>query len=175
MKRSVKITNVGESFAFGVTTDSYEQVYIPASIVKAFIIERDDDLDFILVPNKIDKSGSVPWFATYLLDGEDDEEETTAHEPEPKPAPKLDLKEEACRVINERPNGSIFTTSLVAELINQKHGTQHTSDNISAYLDALHSEGRVARAAVNQKKSDNAKYSLWAADHGAFKNAVKID
>lgn len=172
MKKSVIITNTAENFAFGITKDTYEQVYIPASIVKAFEIERDDTIDFILMPNKIDRSGNVPWFATYLVDEEDDETETTAPEPVTPPKPKLDLKEEALRVIHEKPTGSIFTTSLVAEYINQKHGTQHSSENISAYLDALHAEGRVARAAVNQKKSDNAKYSLWAADHGAFKNAV---
>lgn len=166
MKKAVTVTNVSETFAFGITRDTYEQVYIPASIVKSFVIERDDDLDLVLVPNKTDRSGNVPWFATYLIDDEEVEEEPA------KPEPKLDLKEEAFNVIHEQPQDSIFTTSLVAQHINQKHGTQHTSENISAYLDALHVEGRVARAAVNQKKSDNAKYSLWAADHAAFKNAV---
>ena len=166
MRKMVTITKVAETFAFGITKDTYEQVYIPASIVKSFILEEGEDIEFAVVPNKNDRSQNVPWFATFLIEDDGPEDE-----PQPEPV-KLDLKAEALKAMASLPENSIFTTSLVAELINRKHGTNHEADNISAYLDALHTEGNVARAAVNQTKSDKAKYSLWALDYKAFKTMV---
>ena len=167
MKREIIITNVRDTFAFGITTDTYEQVYIPRSIVSKFDLEPDDEVDCIIIPNANDHNGNVPWFATFIVDAGDDEDEEEAAPP-PPPAPKLNVKDAVYNVIAK--TNRIFASSDVAEEVNKRHGTDFKADNISAYLDSLHGEGKVARAMVNQTKSDFAKYSLWAHDLNTFTN-----
>ena len=163
MKKEIIITNVRDTFAFGITADTYEQVYIPRSIVAKFDLEPDDEVDCIVIPNANDHNGTVPWFATFMVDIGEEEEE-----PAPPPAPKLNVKDAVYDVIAK--TNRIFASSDVAEEVNKRHGTDFKADNISTYLDSLHGDGKVARAMVNQTKSDHAKYSLWAHDLNTFKN-----
>lgn len=165
MKKLTIITTVRDTFAFGITPDTYEQVYIPASITKRFDLEVDEEVEFAVVPNTRDASGTVPWFAVHLV--EEDEPEPVAP-PAPVAPPKLDIKDAVYNIV--RATDRVFTTGDIAKELNTKHGTEHTPENISAYLDSLHIAGKVARAAVNQTKSDYAKYSLWARDLNLFKN-----
>jgi len=164
MRKTVIITVVRDNFAFGVTEDTFEQVYIPASLTKKFVLETDDEVECALVPNQHDRTGNVPWFATFIMDEVDDEEEA---EPTPPPAPKVSIKDAIYNIISS--TNRIFTSGDVAEEVNAKHNTDMNAEKISSYLDSLHGEGKVARAMVNQTKSDYAKYSLWTHDLNTFK------
>ena len=168
MKKTVIITTVRDTFAFGVTEDTYEQVYIPASLVKKFVFEPDDAVECALIVNAHDKTGNVPWFATFIMDEDEDDEEEATPTPAPAPAPKVSIKDAIYNIISN--TNRVFTSGDVAEEVNEKHGTELNADKISAYLDSLHGEGKVARATVNQSKSDYARYSLWAHNLNTFKN-----
>ena len=51
MKKTVIITTVRDTFAFGITEDTFEQVYIPASLVKKFVLEPDDEIECAIIPS----------------------------------------------------------------------------------------------------------------------------
>ena len=166
MKITAIITNVRDTFAFGITPDTYEQVYIPASITRRFELELDEEVELAVVPNTRDTTGAVPWFAVHLV--EEEEEPEPVAPPAPPAPPKLDIKDAVYNIVCATDR--VFTTGDIAKDLDTKHGTEHTPENISAYLDSLHIAGKVARAAVNQTKSDYAKYSLWARELNLFKN-----
>src|SRR6056300_470668 len=68
MRKEIIITTATETFAFGVTSDTYEQVYIPAGLQKMFDLQSDDIVMAVLRPNDSPRSDQVPFYAVYIID-----------------------------------------------------------------------------------------------------------
>lgn len=168
MRKEIIITTATESFAFGVTSDTYEQVYIPASLQKLFDLRQDDIVRAVLRPNEGPKASQVPYMAIYIIDEREDDDVIEDMEPQVVVQRKVNVKQEIVAIFNDYDR--VMTSNMVAELLTLRTKQEFLGANISIYLNELHDKGVIAKAAVNQTPSEHRSvYALWAKRVSLFK------
>jgi bifunctional DNA-binding transcriptional regulator/antitoxin component of YhaV-PrlF toxin-antitoxin module len=168
MRKEIIITTASETFAFGVTSDTYDQVYIPASLQKMFDLKQDDIVTAILRPNEGPKASQVPYFAIFIVDESADDDVLEDIEPPVVEPPKLNVKKEIADIFSDYDR--VMTSNMVAELLTLRTKKEFIGSNISIYLNELHEKGVIAKAAVNQSPSEHRSvYALWAKRVSLFK------
>ena len=144
MLKEITTTFAGDHHAFAVLTDTYEQAYVPKSVVSAIKLEVGRTYRAGVVENRHDPKGQTPWFVTFiegadfgLRDGMVDEiDEDTIFSPlrdlfnaepeviEPE-APKLTMSD-IVRAAVPAMGGEPFTASelaVAAEISNSEAST----------------------------------------------------
>jgi hypothetical protein len=140
--------------AFGIRTDTGEQTFIPAAVVKASNLQEGDTAQASLAPNKHETS-NTPWFVVRihsdnpkpitLMSG------LTAIPPEPKT-----LDERAFDTIKSIRDGYLATAEVAADL-----GTDTTIAH-NALL-RLFNQGKIAKADVYASGGQSRpSFCLWA-------------
>jgi bifunctional DNA-binding transcriptional regulator/antitoxin component of YhaV-PrlF toxin-antitoxin module len=168
MRKEIIITTASETFAFGVTSDTYDQVYIPASLQKMFDLKQDDIVTAILRPNEGPKASQVPYFAVFIVDESADDDVLEDIEPPVVVQRKVNVKQEIVAIFNDY--NRVMTSNMVAELLTLRTKQEFLAANISIYLNELHEKGVIAKAAVNQTPSEHRSvYALWAKRVSLFK------
>lgn len=168
MRKEIIITTATKGFAFGVTSDTYEQVYIPASLQKLFDLQQDDIVRAVLRPNEGPKASQVPYMAIYIIDESDDDDVIEDMEPQVVVQRKVNVKQEIVAIFNDYDR--VMTSNMVAELLTLRTKQEFLGANISIYLNELHDKGVIAKAAVNQAPSEHRSvYALWAKRVSLFK------
>lgn len=172
MKKTIIVTHAAPTFGFGVDEENYEQVYIPASLMKRSQLEVDDIIDVLVRPNDNERSAEVKWFAFFIVDDLIDEDDEPEIEPETQPEPEpLDMMKEIYQTVCELDG--VATTNMIADLTSLRINREIIGASISAYLSQLHQHGKVARAAINQTPSDHrAVFALWAKDVATFRKFI---
>ena len=170
MKKTIIVTHASPTFGFGVDEDSYEQVYIPASLIQRSQIEVDDIIDVLVRPNDNERNAEVPWFAFYIIDDVIDDEPEIAPQAEPEPEP-FDMMKEIYQTVCELDG--VATTNMIADLTSLRVNREIIGANISVYLRQLHENGKIAKAGINQSPSDRrAVFALWAKDVATFRKFI---
>ncbi len=142
MLKEITTTYAGDHHAFAVLTDTFEQAYVPNSVVSSIKLEVGKTYRAGVVENRHDPKGQTPWFVTFI-EGSDfglrdklkDALETvpTAEAPitpewdpfaEPEKTP-AELVREAVDAMNGEP----FLASEVAETTGLKHNHASTCLN----------------------------------------------
>jgi hypothetical protein len=168
MRKEIIITTATQSFAFGVTSDTYEQVYVPASLQKMFDLQQDDIVKAVLRPNEGPKASLVPYMAIYIIDESADDDVLEDIEPPVVVQRKVNVKQEIVAIFNDY--NRVMTSNMVAELLTLRTKQEFLGSNISIYLNELHEKGVIAKAAVNQTPSEHRSvYALWAKRVSLFK------
>ena len=65
MLKEITITRTGDYHAFAVLTDTFEQAYVPNSVVSAAKLEVGRKYRAGVVENRHDRTGHTPWFITF--------------------------------------------------------------------------------------------------------------
>jgi hypothetical protein len=92
MLKEITITFTGDYHAFAVLTDTFEQAYVPNSVVSAANLEVGRKYRAGVVENRHDRSGQTPWFITFAEAA--DLDASSASEDESVFSPLRDLFEE---------------------------------------------------------------------------------
>lgn len=66
MLKEITTTFAGDHHAFAVLTDTYEQAYVPNSVVSAIKLEVGRTYRAGVVENRHDPKGQTPWFVTFI-------------------------------------------------------------------------------------------------------------
>lgn len=66
MLTKITTTFAGDHHAFAVLTDTYEQAYVPNSVVSAIKLEVGRTYRAGVVENRHDPKGQTPWFVTFI-------------------------------------------------------------------------------------------------------------
>jgi hypothetical protein len=165
MKAQIVVSHISDTYGFGVTTDTFEQVYIPASIVKRVALNVDNICDVIVKENMHDRSGDVPWFAVHLNNGEhmdnDDEDDLIDDDDFNDPQPSMSLEDMVMSIITsaDRP---ISTNTILHRLLDE-YGHRTTTQTLGRFISLMHERGDVARACIKQSSDQRrASFVLWA-------------
>jgi bifunctional DNA-binding transcriptional regulator/antitoxin component of YhaV-PrlF toxin-antitoxin module len=165
MRKEIIITTTSETFAFGVTSDTYDQVYIPASLQKMFDLKQDDIVTAILRPNEGPKASQVPYFAVYIID-----EDAKPAEPDPV-VPHLSTREMTLEAIKDIDAPA--TTEQIVQKLAEMFGEHTTTQSIGTELHNMHKTGLVARCCIKQIASqERASLVFWAKSVSTFQNGV---
>jgi len=133
--------------AFAVTTDG-SGVYIPQAVAGAAGVKLGEQTNAKLVKNSRDPNGRTPWLAIYL---------------EPQGGMDEAVRKSTTEDILDLLNEGYMSTTEVAEEV----GIDSQSAN--AILNALHTEGKIVKAAVYAKPNQQrASLLLWARDLTGF-------
>lgn len=170
MMKNVMVMNNSATYGFGVCTDDYSQVYIPASILRNFPLAEGNNYMMNLEKNTRNENGKVPWFATFAKVDERDPVDDTVVElddDEWEPAETICVTD---AILSIMMDDDIYLSSEIAALVSEEYSVTATSADISVRLNQLHEKGLIAKASVNQSPSEKrAKYALWALNLNAFK------
>ena len=166
MRKEIIITTATETFAFGVTSDTYEQVYIPAGLQKMFDLQSDDIVMAVLRPNDSPKSDQVPYYAVYIID-ESQQPDAEIEDIAPRPS----SREMVTAALNEVTTPA--TTEQIVQRIADIFDEQTTTQSIGTELHNMHKRGDVARCCVKQIASqERASLVFWAKTVSAFQRGV---
>ena len=66
MLKEITATFTGDYHAFAVLTDTFEQAYVPNSVVSAINVEVGRTYRAGVVENRNDPKGQTPWFVTFI-------------------------------------------------------------------------------------------------------------
>lgn len=66
MLKEITTTFAGDHHAFAVLTDTYEQAYVPNSVVSSIKLEVGRTYRAGVVENRHDPKGQTPWFVTFI-------------------------------------------------------------------------------------------------------------
>jgi hypothetical protein len=161
MRKEIIITTATETFAFGVTSDTYEQVYIPAGLQKMFDLQSDDIVTAVLRPNDSSKSDQVPYYAVYVID-----EDAKPAQPDPV-VPQLSTREMIDKAI--RKFDAPATTDQIVQQMKEMFDVQATTQSIGTELLNMHKRGDVVRCCIKSIASqDRASLVFWAKSVIAF-------
>lgn len=96
MLKEITVTYTGDHHAFAVLTETFEQAYVPKSVVSTAKLKVGRKYRAGVVENLHDRSGQTPWFITFAEAA--DLDDTSTHEDEIEDesvfAPLRDLFEE---------------------------------------------------------------------------------
>lgn len=132
--------------AFAVTGDG-SGVYVPQAVAAAANVKLGEETNAKLVRNLRDPNGRTPFMAIWIESNKISQDVTKATTED---------------IIDMLDDGYMTTAEVAAEV-----GIDSQSAN--AILNALHTEGKVVKAAVYQKPNQQrASMLLWARDIAAF-------
>ena len=144
---------------FGARMDTGDQVYIPASVVRASGVKEGDIRSANLIPNThISKSGT-PWVAVFVAVGEGEGEGEAEPAPAPaRPAPTIDdrILEAVCDLGYASTNEVAKEASVDVQLA-------------SNALLRLFNKGSLAKADVYARpNAERASFCMWAVEPKHF-------
>ena len=113
MLKEITITYTGDHHAFAVLTETFEQAYVPNSVVSSAKLEVGRKYRAGVVENRHDRSGQTPWFITFAEAA--DLDDTSAPEDESVFAPLRDLFEQ--EVEEEVAEDDVFPELTVSEIV----------------------------------------------------------
>jgi hypothetical protein len=139
--------------AFGVRTDTGEQVFLSPAVVRGSRLYEGEVVDVIVVPNA-HRDATTEWFAIRVC-----RDEVSA--PAPKPEPVLTIDDRALIAIRE--TDGYLTTAEMAELLNTDSTIAHNA------LLRLFNQGKIAKADVyGSGGQSRPSFCLWAASAKTF-------
>jgi hypothetical protein len=142
--------------AFGARIDTGEQVFVPATVVRASGAKEGGMGRAKLIPNTHPNGSNTPWVAVFV-ELHDDFTPAAASEPV-RPEPTLDdrVHEAVCDL-------GYATTSEIAKEVNTDVALTHNA------LLRLFSKGRMVKADVFARPDqDRASFCMWARDVTQF-------
>lgn len=136
MLKEITITYTGDHHAFAVLTETFEQAYVPNSVVSSAKLEVGRKYRAGVVENRHDRSGQTPWFITFAEAADLDEsvfaplrdlfeEEVEEEVVEDDVVPELTMSE-IVRAAVPSMNGEPFLASelaIVAGILNNDAST----------------------------------------------------
>ena len=137
--------------AFGARIDTGEQVFVPATVVRASGAKEGDIGNAKLIPNTHPGSSNTPWVAVFV----------SINDPAPVPAPEPVRPEPS---LDDRVHEAVCdlgyaTTSEIAKEVNTDVALTHNA------LLRLFSKGRMVKADVYARPDqDRASFCMWAKD-----------
>lgn len=139
---------------FAARIDTGEQVFVPASVVRASRANDGDIGNAKLVPNTHPNSSGTPWVAVYVA-----VQDPAKAAPEPvRPEPSIDD-----RIYQTVCDLGYATTSEIAKEVGGDLTLTHNA------LLRMFGKGRVAKADVHARaEQDRASFCMWAKDVTAF-------
>ena len=141
---------------FAARIDTGEQVFVPATVVRASGAKEGDMGRAKLIPNTHPNGSNTPWVAVFV-ELHDDFTPAAASEPV-RPEPTLDdrVHEAVCDL-------GYATTSELAKEVKADTALTHNA------LSRLFSKGRVVKADVYARPDqDRASFCMWAKDVAHF-------
>jgi len=133
---------------FAARTDTGEQAFVPASVVKASSLMEGDIAKARLIPNTHPNNAATPWVAIFVTKG--------ALSQVPKDAPKDSLDERVMRILSET---AFASTSEIADDVAADVSLTHNS------LLRLFKAKRVVKADVfADPAQERASICLWATE-----------
>ena len=149
----IVITLIQPNFGFGMRTDTYDQVYLPKSVVVAMEthgVQETHAVRVQIAENKSDPKGMTPWFAIMLApEGELQE---------PEEIKKIPLTKRVFMALETL--GGVATCSEVMREV----GVEKVA-NVRPHLESLWRQGKLLRVAVQRYESDRAGKVWWATDY----------
>ena len=141
---------------FAARTDNGDQVFIPATVVRASKAKEGDMGRAKLIPNTHPGSSNTPWVAVFVELHDD-----FTPEPAPEPVrPELTLDDRVHEAVCDL---GYATTSEIAKEVGGDLTLTHNA------LLRLFGKGRVAKADVHARPDqDRASFCMWAKDVTAF-------
>ena len=138
---------------FGARTDTGEQVYVPASVVRASGVKEGDICSAKLIPNThISKSGT-PWVAVFVA----------VSNAEPAPAPESTAQTLESRILEAVCDLGYASTNEVAKEASVDVQLAHNA------LLRLFNKGSLAKADVYARpNAERASFCMWALEPRHF-------
>ena len=117
MLKEITVTYTGDHHAFAVLTETFEQAYVPKSVVSTAKLKVGRKYRAGVVENLHDRSGQTPWFITFAEAVELDDTSASEDESEDESvfAPLRDLFEE--EVEDEVAEDDVFPELTVSEIV----------------------------------------------------------
>lgn len=158
MKQQLMVTNVSDTYGFGVKVETGESAYIPSSIVKNLQLVSGQTYEAILTENTGARSDNTPWFCQFIFDAQ------TSDEPvEPEPAPVKDIKDQMCDFMLEMlEKDGAHTTSSMSKRLRSRFSTanEYTAREL---LLKMFNNGDVVKADIHRTaKQERASVTIWA-------------
>lgn len=160
MLKEITTTYSGEFHAFAVLTDTFEQAYVPNSVVSSIKLEVGRTYRAGVVENRHDPKGQTPWFVTFIEpEGGKSLPLTEPQVEEEEPAvPELTLSD-IVRAALPAMNGEPFLASDLATVAGVNNGDAGTILNNMFIMGEI-SCAKVYRAASQSKASQ----TIWCSD-----------
>ena len=137
--------------AFGVRTDTGEQVFLPPTVVGGSKLYEGEVVDVIVVPNA-HRDATTEWFGIRVCRDE-------AAAPAPKPVMSIDDRAYSTIKISD----GYLTTAEMAELLNTDSTIAHNA------LLRLFNQGKIAKADVyGSGGQSRPSFCLWASSAKTF-------
>jgi hypothetical protein len=139
---------------FAARIDTGEQVFVPATVVRASKAKEGDIGNAKLIPNTHPNGSNTPWVAVFV-----------AVQPQDEPAPEPVRPE---KTLDDRVHEAVCdlgyaTTSELAKEVKADTALTHNA------LSRLFSKGRVVKADVYARPDqDRASFCMWAKDVAHF-------
>lgn len=152
----IVITSIQPHFGFGMRTDTYDQVYLPKSVVGVMEkrgVKETDAVRVQIAENRSDPKGMTPWFAIML-----------APEGEVREAPegaKIPLTKRVFMALETL--GGVATCAEVMREVGEDKVT-----NVRPHLESLWRQDKLLRVAVQRYESDRAGKVWWATSYEAI-------
>jgi hypothetical protein len=152
----IVITSIQPHFGFGMRTDTYDQVYLPKSVVGVLEVRGVQETDAVRVQiaeNKSDPKGMTPWFAIMLAPVGEPEE--------PEEVKKIPLTKRVFMALETL--GGVATCNEVMREVGEDKVT-----NVRPHLESLWRQDKLLRVAVQRYESDRAGKVWWATSYEAI-------
>jgi len=173
MLKEITTTFAGDHHAFAVLTDTYEQAYVPKSVVRAIKLEVGRTYRAGVVENRHDPKGQTPWFVTFIEGADFSLNKNSVFSPL---VDLFDAEPEAIEPV-KMPTEPVKTlTELVHEAIPLMNGEpflasdlmEHTGadvNEIGTILYNLHRYGKIAAAKVYKSGEQvRSTQNVWCED-----------
>lgn len=156
----IVITSIQPHFGFGMRTDTYDQVYLPKSVVGSLehaSIGETQQVRVQIAENKSDPKGMTPWFAIMLAP------ESEVHQA-PEGA-KLPLTKRVFMAL-ETLGGVATCNEVMREVGEDKIA------NVRPHLESLWRQDKLLRVAVQRYDTDRAGKVWWATSYEAIDDVM---
>ena len=166
MLKEITTTFAGDHHAFAVLTDTYEQAYVPNSVVSSIKLEVGRTYRAGVVENRHDPKGQTPWFVTFIEGADFSLNKNSVFSPlvdlfdaEPEAIEPVKTLTELVHEAIPLMNGEPF---LAADLM------EHTGadiNEIGTILSNLHRCGKIAAAKVYKSGEQvRSTQNVWCED-----------
>lgn len=166
MLKEITTTFAGDHHAFAVLTDTYEQAYVPNSVVSSIKLEVGRTYRAGVVENRHDPKGQTPWFVTFIEGSAFSLNKNSVFSPlvdlfdaEPEAIEPVKTLTELVHEAIPLMNGEPF---LAADLM------EHTGadiNEIGTILSNLHRYGKIAAAKVYKSGEQvRSTQNVWCED-----------
>lgn len=158
----VLVTFTRDTFAFGISLEDMQQVYIPASVSN--VVEVNEKHKMVLSENYNDAKGNTPWFAHAIID-EDALTKEVVSENDLYEWPKVvDTRSPTQRLEDDCLDyltecGYLVSTAEIAEAVNE------STQTVGRIMDTAYKRGKVYCVTVMHSDNIRASRKFWAKDY----------